>query len=606
MPVQRTRQSGGSGYRVFTPPASYKRWAGNLRNSVNREPIDMFRMMKEDPRWLDGVRRLRTYCEIVLEDCNDVYPLSSLQFEAFQKSIPSVLHVIFGRAFYKLYSDKGFYDVLYAMHKKMVFILVGARRDGKTILQAMCAAALLIVANVDGKYTLPAHGPTEKTGIRNVATAAAILHFKKVSERLNGKRPTILTKKIKIEVDGYERVYVAKTSTEKSMRGVGFDVDYGDELFAYDDARLIQVLFISRYHIGGVGAFWLTTLRSTSGWTEKYTVSSDVVEVLYKARICVRCREECQSSSDLKEAMDMCERLGHVEPSDCPWKSKTCKKSWATYMDDDLALQELDGVQSMGTDKHKFVATLKANNIFEQITHETRFSRFDIGIDPSGKGRSETAISLTGYNGHRYDLMAIDATTHGDDTIVLRWIYSCIEKYIEFLTKKEYLDRRLYDQRVYVWLESNTGNYGYELQLMLNSGGYGYYVRVMRGNNLVQAIDGKYYKNFGVCKRDANTDNYVTTLKELIKKNRFKIHSDLYTRDRRGPVAKKRVLESQMKNFVEDEKGKLTGKGGGNDDMVCATMTIPHNAERSQNRKDPLHRQIMWQGNAPTGHKDWE
>jgi hypothetical protein len=102
---------------------------------------------------------------------------------------------------------------------------------------------------------------------------------------------------------------------------------------------------------------------------------------------------------------------------------------------------------------------------------------------------------------------------------------------------------------------------------------------------------------YAIPKNRQVTEAYVGYRRNCIRNNGFKIFHSFFTRNTKG---KKHILEQlkkQMKNFVRDETGKLTGKGySGNDkdDLIVSTMMLPHCVRLSLTPGHPYNQQLVF------------
>ena len=563
----------------------YTRWAAHLRRSFHNPPPDVYAACKSEGEWARGVARLRVMCQVVLVDAAATYTLHRLQMQAFLAALPTTLPYVFGPGFYRQ-SEAQIHDLLQTVHRKLFCLYIGARRDGKSVVQALLAAALLVIG-YDETIILPAFGPALNTGIRMVANASAMLHIKNIAARLVGRlKPT--AQKVVVERGTDLTTFQAFAPTEKSLRGISPIMELGDEMFAFKDAGQLRKLYLARYAGERVGAFWVTTPNGDHAWTQDFQKSTDAVHIVNNAKICNVCRAKVEADSGLKfeEVASACEAAGHVEPLDIPWKSKKLRAAWGPYFDNNLLLQEVMGVAGMGNETHQFRQVLRDHDIFSQFAHSAGFSRFDIGIDPADYGASELAIAMTGMSGQSFQLLAAATRRLREADRINEWLMDRIQQMIEHVANMKYLRR---GACVYVWVES-PGHHGRALQEMIEARGYGRYVRVMRAMDWNSHT--KVFDRYCVAKTRPRTEQYTAVFRQLIKDNRFKINAHLWTSDATGAKGIREKLRQQMNGYVRNEVGKLTGKPM--DDLLIATYMPPVLALESMDPGKRLSEQLAW------------
>ena len=295
------------------PPVEYTQWYRHYAQVLHTPPPDPFERVKQDAGWASGVRRLRTICEVVLLDASTTFKLHSVQLEAFLCMLPTMLPVIFGVGFFRQYACErnDLYDLLQVPHDKMMFIYIGSRRDGKSVVLALAIAGLVCIGPLDVNE-VPLFGPSEMVPIRLLALVAGMLKISAIKARLERvySAPPKVTQK-KITIGRY--TFKAYAPTQTSLRGISPKWEAIDELFVLA-SETFQKLFIARYPETAVGSCSITTPRGDQAWSHKFHKSREVCHVLYRARICPECNALVQDSPEqYKMVEEQCWRKGHVE-----------------------------------------------------------------------------------------------------------------------------------------------------------------------------------------------------------------------------------------------------------------------------------------------------
>lgn len=573
------------------------------------DEADPHLQLKRERGWVDGVRRLDLFSTICLEVVE--HRLHITQFEVFRGIIPLMIPTLFGINFYNQYVDD-LNGALGMEHDKTMYMYVGSRRDGKSVIISIIAAAIMVAAvgdvvtadagdmesrlsnvKVGGRsgecvvLSIPALGPSLATGKRLVGLVKSVFQQKGMAKYVT---KVVSNSQIcyGIRVGKTVREIRAYAVTEVSLRGLSAKIEFVDEFFAFTQAEYsekVTPLLLSRYTEQSVRAVVITTPNAANAWTRQFLEDSSVVKVKYNARICQKCLDSCVDYADIKKTMEECEKAGHVPPLNIPWKSAERDAAWAVYMSRVNHLQELCGVSGVSSELQQFHAAITRYGLFKSRTSGSAYVRIDVGIDIAQGGdsssTSELALIAVGHTGERWEYIGGASNIPSDAGLVVGWLRGKIMDLLHDVVKLGVFNQN--KNRMFIWVESNLGKYGRPLAEALREYGLSYVCKVMKGDRL-DPITGRFQK-YGVNKDEFRSGNYPVTTRDLIQANMFKISDIMWGGDKIL-----QDLEEQMHRYTNDG-GKMTGKDGGNDDLVIALMTGLANGHWSLNVEHPLYRE---------------
>lgn len=543
-----------------------------------------------------GIQKMKDLIEFCLVLVSYKYPLSELQFELFMHVLPILIPIIFGSDFYKT-NKKGLLKVLHPKHTKLFFSFVGFRRDGKSILQSIIMAAVLCICTRYGEIDklMPLLGPGEDTGKKMIRNIKTIINLPPIQQKYKDKitmnNSTILLIVTHIST-GQKMFAPAYAPTDGKLRGINSWIDFIDET-EWIPVVSFQELFIPRYRQEGVPCFSISTINLHSEYYRTLNKNSPVIESIVKSRICPECSEGVTTMEVLKEKMDECLKLGHVEKPNNPWISDKASH-WSIYQTKEVYAAEQLGL--VLTDKMNQFSNVSLKKFFSQIASipYNGYEYFFGGFDPSDKGKSETAVFFLGYSNGVFHLLYGNSYRVGDEGRVDILMFEDVRYFIEGCIQNNIISNDLSRApKTYLFVET-FGHHGNNIQDYIEDNRYDNFMKVMKGNN---AGKGKYPSQwkYGVPKTKQATEKYVADLRGLITTNRIKISRDFFTRNKDGKKLILDKLKVQMKNFIRNDKGKLTGKSNKyNDDCVCALMMIPTNANNCFLAQHPFSSQFSF------------
>jgi hypothetical protein len=578
---------------LIPPPSKKRRNDRNFNALVVMFDDEMKRIdhvhqdLTSKKEFKEGFSMLKEFLYFCLVLVSGTFPFSELQFTCFTKFIPLTLPLFFGETLFTSYKDN-LHKYLGTIHNKLFFYFKGSRRDGKSILMSICGAGVFCTLNHKKRnYFFPFLGPGEGTGMRTNENIQTILNLDVVQNKYfsgNLNRNTLKPSQKKLEVHNdnkkCKKIGKALAPTAKALRGINSNLDLGDEgeFMEYDDW---EKFLISRYKQSTLPAFWITTPNVESEEFRKFDESSNVVESYHVTRICNDCtsKKERGIYKTMNEAVLKCQELKHVQPPNAPWISEKLTSEWSKYVtDENFAAEHLGTII---TNKLKQFNRASVDKLFEQIdyTPYNGYESFNMGCDPSDSGKSETAIWVMGYKNDVFHILYGNSYVVTHEQNVEDLIFMDILFFLEGV--KKHIKKI---PNTYIWIET-FGSHGNRIHEKLHSHNLQQKVKVMKGIQITSKNPNDW--KFGIPKGKKNSEEYVSTFKNLLNKNRLKIWKNFFTRNVKGNKYKLKELKTQMLNYIRDKNGKLTGKHGGkNDDNIIATMMIPDNYLKALN---PLH-----------------
>jgi len=546
--------------------------------------------MRKERDYIDGTKRLKEFLYFGLVLVSKTYPQTELQFEIFLKFIPTCLPSFYGKGFYKMYKDE-LHEMLGTLHKKLFLWFKGSRRDGKSILQAICGAGMFCTCTAPGdNMFFPFLGPSENTGMRINANIQSILNLPDVQTKYFKNNNLLPPKKSQKTLRIYDKKNKcskqgqALAPTDKALRGINSTHDLGDEGEWFPFGKF-ETLCIPRYKQEGVPAFWITTPNPNALQYRQFDKSSDVVESVNKSRICRYHLENLHEYNNIREAMLDCQKKGHVKPPNVPWISDELDSGWSKYQSSEAFAAERLG-EIMSSNFAQFhVKDVDKLFIQRDVEPLNGYHSFHVGCDPSDKGKSETAVWILGYKNDIFHIVYGNSYLVKDEQNVEDLIFKDIEFFL--------LNSNVLKKNCYIWIES-FGHHGSGIQNRCYHNGFIKYAKVMKGINIKNKNELEW--RFGIPKTKDATESYTSRFRTLLNSNRIKIWEGFFTQNKGGDVFMLNKLKKQMLNYVRDENGKLTGKlKGENDDCLIATIMIPDNFLKALNPLHPYNRQLNFQ-----------
>lgn len=558
-----------------------------FKNEIKKTHFnDINSSLKNEQQFKSGNEKLKKFLEFCLVTISNVFPYTELQFEMFLKTIPIILPLLYGREFYNSYKTP-ICKTLGVNHEKLCYWFTGARRDGKSIFQGSIGAAILCIC--EGGVFISFLGPAEKTGRRindNISLILDLDIIKETYTNLTFKKTIDKLVVINTNTGNKNKGKVIATTT-KSLRGVSPNILFIDEA-KFIDPQKFETLFIPLLKQSGIGSLSITTQNPDPNFDyyKKFDESTNVFECDCKARVCKDCVENCTTFEEFNEVIKKCQDLGHVEPPNVPWINNKYEKDWSYYQSTTNIGAEHGGVcinnDNMGQFDHK-----KLKSFFSQVVYEPYcgYSYFFGGFDPSDCGKSETSVWFLGYNNETFHIVYGNSYIVNNTQSVPELMFEDIRYFIEKFNVKH--------KKTYLFIES-FGHHGNEIQRRINDNRFNKFVKVLKGIKIHSKNPNDW--GYGIPKTKDYTEKYVSDLRSLLNNNRIKISKKFLTRNKNGKKEMLNKLHIQMKRFVRNKKGKLTGKGNGNenDDCICALMMIPTNANKCFNVTHPYNFQLCF------------
>lgn len=569
-------------------------WREALKNNKNVQSSRYFMEhdLINDPAFKRGIKMVKDIINCCLNLVATVFTFTPLQFKLFKGQLTCAIPFLFGIQFF-LAHRKLILKLLGLKNHKLLYIFIGSRRDGKSIVLCSMIVAMCCVLDEEMKLIqdcMPLCGPKEKNGITFLGILERIFSIPAIREkypyiRFSRSQKTGSVKNLNNDLE-YSLSPI--TNTDGGFRGKTFYYQPVDEFLFFEPSDW-YTYFLPRFKQDGIAAVMITTPNSEETAFDIYHETTIKFTVDDCSRICRSCIDKMKNNNPKYKDMDMaekvCIRKKHREPITAFWQESAKDQSgWSIYMPNHIYAQEFAGI-SMSLSNQQFSdATLKM--FFSQRAQAPSFyERIDFCIDNADSGKSFCAMSAwISWLCHMHLLSATDFRL-GQAEYSEQHFFNYIEKILTRCNKK-YSEEKT---RIYVWVECNTGHIGTKLSNILK---YMKNVYVMCGRKADTSIETRELVE-GVYKGPGVAEKYVSTFQEGLIKNWIKISQDFITpiQDQEKDTLAK--LHCQLKNYVKNEKGKLTGKDGGKEDDLCiATIMGPEWIRASNERGSIYNKQL--------------
>lgn len=528
------------------------------------------RQIIESKEWAPGVEKMKKFLYYSLKLVYAVFPFTDDQFEVFWEVLPATQPIFFGKSFYTQYKSC-VYKILGLPHNKLFIFYIGSRRDGKSILQSVIDSGILAIAETfDGSiFFMPLGGPGEDTGQRAVNNINMMFQIKRIQEEFKHLKIKASVKKITV-VDtktGVKKMAVAKAPTDGSMRGINSNFDSIDEttFIEYDK---FDKYYITRMKDEGLSAFSISTPNYSEHEFKKFYKETPVVRSIIKDQLCPTClllRETHNLS--LEECQEICHKKGHRAPPNHPWKSASNTNAWNTYHSEkNLAMEEF------AVEINDKKACFKSSKIdvfvsFRAPTPINSFDLFCVTCDPADKGASFNGMSVFGIKGKKqinYQVLFGTKFRLPDEMYTAKEVASrCIT-----IVKKLISLKLLYNpnKQKILFIPEFFIHIGHEVYEYIKTAGYGNYFIVIKALNN--------YKSCGVPLTRKIKEEMIAYFRELLNTNRIKFNDAFFTTHKKGIDYIVGEFGKELKNLVRNEKGKITGKDGKDQDDLAISMIM--------------------------------
>ena len=490
-------------------------------------------------------------------------------------------HIIFNKFLHRFKGE--IQSALGLSHTKRATLLVSDRRVGKTFLQCLFIANLIL--HCDGPLDIAVLGLKRETAENLLATVVDII--KDCQQRDSGTDNHIefdsfkdSVRQLKIWKNG--KLFHVKTYAGRgnSFRSNDAHLVVIDEFSFTDDQFLTSNVFpllLKR----DIGLNALTTRNTPGHSSERYYKNNKLFQFQNSTRICSNCQK-----LPFEEAIK-CKCKG-TNPPDAPHLDNEIRKVLGDYADEETRAREYYGF-SHEPDTHAFKGHVIDEFLKKRVKCK-RFSRIIISIDPNQEGPSENAISIFGiiYSGsisHKI-LLYIHTFKSNDYDIKRDELIECIQ---------DFIDKRMSENGnkipTYVFPESNSGNIGLDIAKWINRKKYNYFMKVIYGKVWDKELSS--FKGLGYSKTENRTDLYVKHFQVLFDEKRVHIHKKVLTNTTKPYNTINKQLDKlgiQMKNFKKNKKGKYSAKIDGNgrvtqDDSVVAYLAGLEMSEELDNER---------------------
>ena len=568
--------------------AHYTDLANNLMKDIEA-PNNIYSDIRSEAAYKNGVIILKRIIKFCLYEVSDVYKLSPLQYEGFINWLSITLPLIYGKVYYNKNKDE-LNKHLGTLHDKLVYIFVGARRDGKSILQAITTAAIIIHCDAS-PFFIPIIGPVEDTGCRMIKNIASILDIPLVKEKydkyykvkVSYKKLILIRRNENMNKLSNQKVIEAKAPTDNAFRGINSTYDIGDEMFKLEKAFMDSQLWPRYWE--SIPAYFSTNATDDEVINELLSKDSDLIKVTNKERICNKCKEKIGQYVDLLKIQEDCQKLGHTEPHDNPWIQDDRIKGWSQYSSLKAFAREAN---IMGySEDIKIFRSGTVKKLFLQESIDMKFKCFGLGCDPSDCGKSMTGVVIYGiedigiYNSTcKYHLLYADQFSTNENMNFENTIYEKIKRFYKIAKESGVKD--VYKTKCFCWIESFMHKGKHIQNKFDNDKQLSKLCKVIKANQWVNKK--KMFDCSTIAKTRKITEHYCNFLKRLLKTNKLKIHKKFFTGGRNMKEDILFELKTQMIRLKVDKNSKITGKGNNgnmNDDMMVSMMMVPFNMERA-------------------------
>ena len=579
-----------------------------LKESIKREePLERETAFKEG---LKKLYKIINFClKVVASDGHgkDLYPFTELQFTAFMNQLPTFLPLIFGVTIYTTYTEQ-LHRLLGTIHKKLCFVWIGARRDGKSMETAIAMASLVLFCPSE-PFSMAVMGMNGDCAKRMLGNIGQVLNWSVVESVVDGSLHNKINK---------ETIYVTNPNDPKDkrqltshaptlgqMKGTNKIFDCGDELTQWP-WFFFPTQCAARYG-ESLGSVFITNPNPAEPRWDIFNQSSSVIEVLNRKRMCDKCIRKSKSNigfdASLSLAMKKCWELGHVEPPDNFWVDQERVSGWSIYQSAEVQAAELN-LGYFGSGLSQFSPDYIDKLFGRKTVLVDEFDCFSMGVDPCDYGSSKLGITIMGYRNAVFHVLFQCKQLVQDSTKIPELIFNAKVYFLNRAKKMGWLKphgqyRNQTSQsniKCVDWIES-PGHKGNELQELYNTAGNyrtGDIATIYKTNKVMSALGWNRQTNqfdrLCIAKDKAKTEAYVWYMRYLIKHSKLRIHEKYFTNHPKGENYMLMEFKKEMMNFIRTKSRNGTSVGrlqarnkgsGGDDDLLVSAFMIPFNLKRT-------------------------
>jgi hypothetical protein len=534
-----------------------------------KEKKTTIKSIKDNPLYKVGRERLSNIVDGYMK-----FNITNYQFKNIDKIAPTSFHLIFPEIFERFKEELS--EAVGCSHNKKGLINISDRGVGKTF------GALLWVTNLiricPGPYKIALLGVQLITATNLLYTIKYLLRQYDIKADFD-KKPEESVLQLKVVKNGEEIILRCFPGKGDSFRGDNWIklLIFDEMLFA--DPKFIEKKVLPHLLRVATGFVGMSTKNSPGHTNDKYLHSTSLMEVDCTTRICKACSER-ENWEDRKACT-------HGEPPDAPWQGNDKnREALAEYLDPEDQAAELWGDTFITPD---FVLDRdKINDLFNSRRIKcNNFDEYYLSFDANQEGPSENATTIFGalYRGSRLYvtkyLSSFPSNIYGKKIERFKQDLDNFVKKIN-TTKTE----------SYVFVESNTGNIGYDLKEYVKEKQWTRFIKVVHGKNWDRKLNK--FKDIGYAKTPKRTEAYIDNFSMMMDKNIVYFHENILTNtDIPYNTTERQLkkLQNQLSQFRRI-KGKITGKKrtsghDKNDDLgisFIAGLYLPEELNNPSNR----------------------
>lgn len=463
------------------------------------------RSVKNKAAYKLGLERLSK----ILDGYLNKFTVTNFQFSNIEHIVPTSLHLIFPEIFGRYAEEIS--NAIGCFHNKKCCYILSDRGVGKTF------AAVLYIANL--LMNTPAGTQFAFCGVQMIHATNLLSSLASILEKYDTKNifdrpPKVGIEHMKIYKDGKVTLIKCYPGKGESFRGNN-EIEYVlfDE-FDFADLKFILDKVLPHFLRYRMGSAMMSTKNYPGCPNEVFHKSTDLMEVNNATRIC----PECLKLSNWEQR----KQCNHVEVPDQPNQDGKLRKIIGSYMPAETEAAELYGDSYRNPDN--LFCKEMLNKFFNgERKRLTRKNFYSISFDPNQEGDSEcgTVIYSSLNLGRRrtYLLEYLNSFPSNEYNIKLNQFKRDIEIFVININKNK--------TYTYLFMESNTGNIGKDLEEWIEDEGYDEFIRVVYGRKYDKKI--RKHTKAGYPKTQRRTICYVQEFNRRLASNDIFISADLKT-----------------------------------------------------------------------------